>query len=344
MLLLAAVLLAAGGPLGLRTQGPLRELFLDVTGADARRIDRADIDVRWSVANSWNEAMTLQRGSGEHATQTLDEQADALTLRGRAPWPDHASVWTALEWKITRHWGGWSDAPIESWHSLIGSFNYHRSAHARNQVHLTYADDRGRAFDVQSGTWAPGDLTARTQVALLEAPVALAARFDLKLPIGSLSQAGGSGGVDAGAGVLATWPISSWFTGHALVAMSRFSNLSAPTVLQPKPWHFTAEVSLEIDVLGSTLLVEDRLLSPLLQPGWTRPDSGATNDDDLLSSGMYADFRVHNQVSLGFRRGRFSAWISEDFTPGHNQHSVLQWVWVSNAPDVVVGIAFTQPL
>ena len=44
------------------------------------------------------------------------------------------------------------------------------------------------------------------------------------------------------------------------------------------------------------------------------------------------------------RRGRFSAWLSEDFTPGHNAASVLKWAWVSNAPDIVVGIAFTQPL
>ena len=38
-----------------------------------------------------------------------------------------------------------------------------------------------------------------------------------------------------------------------------------------------------------------------------------------------------------------SARLSEDFTPGHNGHSALSWMWVSNAPDVVVGIAFTQP-
>jgi hypothetical protein len=343
MHLLVFVLLAAGGPLGLRTQGPLRELFLDVTGADARRIDRTEIDVRWTIANTWNELMTLQRGS-EKASQLLDEQADALTLRVRAPWPHVPEVWTALEWKITEHWGGWTDAPIESWHSLIGAFNYQRSLHARNQVHLLYADDRATAFDIRSATLAPGDLTARTQAALLDAPVALAARFDLKLPVGSLSRAGGSGGVDAGIGLVATWPMASWATVHGLLAVSRFSNLSAPTALQPKRWHFTAEVSFELEALGSTFLIEDRVLSPLLQPGWRYVDGNPVNDDALLSSGFYADFRTHNQISIGFRRGRFSGWISEDFTPGSNGHSVLGWAWVSNAPDVVIGLAFTQPL
>jgi hypothetical protein len=337
------VVLVAGGPLGLRTQGPLRELFLDMTGTDARPLERSEIDLRWTVANTWNEQMSLQRGS-ERASQVLDEQADSLTLRVRAPWPGFPRVWSALEWKITQHWGGWSDRPIESWHSLVGAFNYERSLHARNQVRLVYADDGGTAFDIGSAKLAPGDLTARTQVTLLDGPVAVAARLDVKLPVGSLSAAGGSGGVDAGAGMVATWPLATWATLHGLVALSRFSHLSAPTALQPKRWHFTAEASLELDVLGSTLIIEDRVLSPLLEPGWRRLDDGAPNDDSLLSSGLYADFRAHNQISIGLRRGRFSTWISEDFTPGRNGHSVVNWLWVSNAPDIVVGFAFTQPL
>jgi len=338
---LLLLLVAAGGPLGLRTQGPLRELFLDVTAADARPIDRPDFDLRWSVANTWNETMTLQRGT-QWATQTLDEQADSLSLRVRTPWPRFPKVWTAFEWKLTEHWGGWSDAPIESWHSLIGSFNYQRSMFARNRVHLVYMDSAATAFNLQSGTLAPGDFTTRTQVPLLEGPVALAARFDFKLPIGSLSAAGGSGGIDAGAAMVATWPAAPWATLHALAAVSRFSGLSANTALQPKRWHFTGEISLELDLLGSTFLVEDRILSPLLQPGWV-PANAPGGEDELLSTGLFADFRAHNQISFGFRRGRFSFWLSEDFTPGSNPGSVITWMWVSNAPDVVLGCAFTQP-
>jgi hypothetical protein len=336
-------LVAAGGPLGLRTQGPIRELFLDVTAADARPIDHAEIDVRYSVANTWNEPMVLHRSS-EWAAQTMDEQADALTVRVKAPWPGHPAVWSAVEWKLTEHWGGWTDRAIESWHSLIGAFNYQRSLYGRNQVRLLYADARGSAFDVRSPTLAPGDLTARTQILLLEAPFALAARLDLKVPLGSLSAAGGSGGFDAGAGLVATWPISPSLTLHALAAVSRFSNLAASTALQPKPWHFTAEGSLELEIGSFTLLLEDRVVSPLLHPGWSRVDNGDTSQDALLSSGLYADFRPHNQISIGLRRGRFSTWLSEDFTPGPNPASVMKWGWVSNAPDVVVGIAFTQAL
>jgi len=339
---LFALLLGLGGPLGLRTQGPLRELFLDVTGADARPLARPELDVRWTMANTWNEQMTLQRGA-QWAAQMLDEQADSISLRLKMPWPRYPRVWSALEWKLTRHWGGWSDGPIESWHSLIASFNYQRSMFPRSQVRLLYADAGGTAFDVRSGTLAPGDLTARTQASILEGPVAVAARFDFKLPIGSLSAAGGSGGVDAGVGMVATWPLTSWLTLHGLLAVSRFSNLSAPTALQPKPWHFTAEASAELDFWGGTFLVEDRVLSPLLMPGWSLSDPNV-DDNALLSSGLYAGFRSHNQISFGYRRGRFSFWLSEDFTPGGNPRSVLKWMWVSNAPDVVLGFAFTQPL
>jgi len=338
---LLAILFA--GPLGLRTQGPLRELVLDVTGADARPIERPEIDVRWSMANTWNEFMTLVRGE-QQARQELDEQADSISVRVAAPWPWARRVSTALEWKITEHWGGWSDRPIEAWHSLIGAFNYQRAINPRNQITLTYSDDGGTAFDIHSATLAIGDLTARTQLALLDAPVAIAGRFDFKVPVGSLSSAGGSGGFDAGAGLCSTWPFASWGTLHGLLAISAFSHLSTPTALQPKTWHLTAEISFEARVGETTLLLEDRVLSPLLEPGWTRLPSGVGGDDALLSSGLYAGFRSHNQISFGIRRGRLSAWMSEDFTPGSNPHSVQHWLWVSNAPDVVIGVAFTQRL
>ncbi len=329
--------------MGLRTQGPLRELFLDVTIADARPISRPEFDVRWTMANTWNELMTLQRGDSL-AFQELDEEADALSFRLAVPWPHLPRVSTALEWKITEHWGGWSDRPIEAWHSLIGAFNYQRSINPRNQINLRYWDSGGTAFSFDSPKLAPGDVTARTQVSLFQAPVALAARFDFKLPTGQLSAAGGSGGIDAGAGLCATWPFNDWGTLHGLFAVTRFSHLDAPTDLQPRTWHYTWEASLEVRIGETTVLFEDRLVSPLLETGWKRLTSGVGGDDAFLSSGYYADFRSHNQISFGLRRGRFSFWLSEDFTPGPNPHSVVPWLWVSNAPDVVLGIAFTQPL
>jgi len=72
--------------------------------------------------------------------------------------------------------------------------------------------------------------------------------------------------------------------------------------------------------------------------------SGLGGDDALLSSGLYADFRVHNQISFGARWRNFTLWLSEDFTPGSNPHSVQTWIYVDNAPDVVLGFAYTVSL
>ncbi len=335
-------------PLGLRTQGPLRELFLDVTAADARSLVRPELDVRYSLANTWNEPMFLV--SERHAgAQELDEQADSVTVRLRVPWsrvlgPGFARVFTAFEGRMTLHWGGYTDAAIERWHSVSGAFNYRRGAYPRNRLNLVFSDDGGTAFDLRGGTaLAIGDVVLRNQLTLLEAPEwGVAARLDLKVPTGALGQAGGSGGFDAAGALLGTLEATGWLTLHGLAAVSAFSGLACDCSLQPKTWHFTAGLSVAASWGETTFLIEDRVLSPLFPGGWGR--APANGDDGLLSSGLFADFRVHNQISFAVRRGRFSAWISEDFTPGPNPRSTLKWAWSSNAPDVVLGLAFTQPL
>ena len=52
LLFSTAAIAQSRAPLGLRTQGPLRELFLDLTGADARSLAAPELDVRYSIANS----------------------------------------------------------------------------------------------------------------------------------------------------------------------------------------------------------------------------------------------------------------------------------------------------
>jgi len=343
-----AVRAQSRAPLGARTQGPLRELFLDMTGADARSLAAPELDVRYTIANTWNEQMTVTDGRSP-VTQELDEQADSLAVRYRAPWsralgPSFARVSTALEGRLTLHWGGWTDRPIEAWHSLTGAFNFRRDANPRNRLHLLFRDGRGTAFDLSgSAALAVGDLVLRNQLTLGEgADWGVAARLDLKLPVGSLGNAGGSGGFDAGAGLLGTIEPTGWLALHGMLAVSAFSELACTCALQPKTWHFTAEFSAAASWGDTTFLVEDRALSPLFPAGWNREP--ANGDDGLLSSGAYADFRVHNQVSFAVRRGRFTVWFSEDFTPGPNPRSTLKWAWSSNAPDALLGISFTQPL
>jgi len=212
-------------------------------------------------------------------------------------------------------------------------------------LRLVFRDDGGTAFDLGGApVLAVGDLALRNQITLAEAASwGVAARLDLKVPVGSLASAGGSGGFDAGAGLLATLEPTDWLTLHGLVALSAFSELACTCSLQPKTWHFTGEISAAASWGKTTFLIEDRALSPLFPGGWNRnpPTNG---DDGLLSSGFFADFRVHNQVTFAVRRGRFTVWLSEDFTPGPNPRSTLSWAWSSNAPDILLGLSFTQPL
>jgi len=362
VLAFAVALLCAAGdapsraPLGTRTQGPLRELFLDVTAADARQSQSSELELRYSIANTWNEPMSVGHGPSI-SSQEMDEQADSLTVRYRTPW----SRWlgekfdafaTTVEGRLTLHWGGYTDRGIEAWHGLVGAFNYERSTFPRNEVHLALGDEGGTAFRIDGPTATVGDVVLRNQASLFEGgePLSgtesrrygLAARLDLKLPVGPLSSAGGSGGFDAGIALLGTAELTNWLTAHALFSMSRFSNFACNCALQPREWHGGFEASLAASLGGTTFLVEDRVVSPLLDSGWSRVAWRGNNG--ILASGLYAGFRAHNQVTFAIRRGRFTFWLSEDGTPGSNPPSALPFLYMSNAPDVVVGLSFRQPL
>jgi hypothetical protein len=54
---------------------------------------------------------------------------------------------------------------------------------------------------------------------------------------------------------------------------------------------------------------------------------------------MAALFRPHNQLSVGVRRGPFTLWVSEDVTPGGGDPANRLY-YLSNAPDIVLGLAF----
>ena len=99
-LLALATTAGLDAPLGVRTPGTFRELFLDVTSADARAPRAAEWDARWLLANDWSTPTTLVR-AGRRVQLRSDEQADALSLTVRLPW------WSAEE-------GGYLRRPTET--------------------------------------------------------------------------------------------------------------------------------------------------------------------------------------------------------------------------------------
>ncbi len=350
---------ALQGPLGVRTQGVLRELFLDPILLDARPLERVEIDLRWAAANSWSTPTHLLAANDlDEAQLRTDEQADSLTMRVRAPWsrwldggpilpgssrPLWARLGTAVEWRLTEHWGGWSDGAIGGFHHLIGGFDYERDKYAANTVALFLGNLNGGpvAFDLRSSTFAWGDLVLRNQALLAEGPWgALGARLDLKAPTGALARAGSSGGFDGMFGIAGTALLAPAWTLHAMAALSIYSDFAAPILLQPERAHGSFEASLEWNLGAVELLLEDRLLTQLLHGGWTWLQFGGS--DGFISSAWAASFRAHNQITLGARFRDFSFWLSEDYTPGSNPRSVIRWVYVSNSPDIVAGLSWTH--
>jgi hypothetical protein len=352
----------AAAPLGGGTPGPVRQLFLDPVLADARAVGSPSLALRLEDANSWSAPVLVARGGRVVAVQ-LDTQADALALSARLPWSAlggasggwRARVASTFAWRLTAFWGGFEDGGIEAWHSIVGAYNFRRDLYPRDRVNLRLAERGGAGFDLGSSRISPGDLVAGTQILFAsggstrvrggapdEPGWGLSARLDVKAPTGSLARAGGSGGVDAGLSLLATVELAPWAVLHGLVFGTVVSPFASSIALQPRRLHAGADVSLVVLAGGWALAVEDRILSPLLEAGWTVLDGG--NDALFLSSAAAALFRVHNQISVGVRRGPFALAFSEDFTPGPNPRGARKWFYSSNAPDVVLALTFVVPL
>ncbi|WP_248346035.1 DUF3187 family protein [Anaeromyxobacter paludicola] len=381
LLLLALALPAAAGdrrdlaaPLGLGTDGTIRELFLDMPIADARA-PRAGLDVRWSMANDWSAPTYAASGAKLVEIQT-DEQSDSLTLSLRAPWsrllgpgpvvsgrPLFDRLSTTLDWRVTQHWGGWSDGTIEWWHGFAGFYNFERNQYPRNAVHVTLGEVGGKqTLDLRSAQVSFGDLAVRTQYLLADggAPLVpgqgpdatrwgLSARLDLKAPVGRLSNLGGSGGFDAGVGLLGTYELTSFLVAHAMASGQWWSGFAGEQPLQPLNFHWTAEVSLALLLGPVALVVEDRVVSAMFDDGgWTRvnplPLAPGQSPPSLAASAWAATFRAQNGITGGLRWGRFTVWFAEDWTPGSNPTGVYKWFYDSNAPDVEIGLGYSQPL
>jgi hypothetical protein len=352
---------AAQGPLEQRIPGTLRDLFLEVVPWDARAPAGGRIRLGWSMANDWSTPTVLGKGS-ETVYLRLDEQADALDLSLRLPWSATAPLgpaWlrrvsSALEARVTWHWGGWSDGAIQAWHSGWVFYGFGRRLYPPDQVHVNLGAPGASALaDVQATTFAVGDLVLRNQVLLWEggeplapgpaARAGVSLRLDVKFPTGSLARLGGSGGWDVALGASGTWQVAPWLVGHATGAVAAWSGLPGRFPMQPARWHGSLDLSLVFLAGDWSVVLEDRLTSPIFEPGWSYVDAGP--DGELQTSATYAATRTQNQVTLGVRWGPLTLWISEDYFLGWNPGAgPNSWFYNSNAPDLAMGLALTLGL
>jgi hypothetical protein len=321
--------------------------------ADARGPARTSLDLRWSMANSWSVPTTLTRGADTVVVQ-LVAQIETLQLAVAVPWRRFSTgavadrLSTTLEGRVLAVWGGWSDGGIEAWHALVGSTNFGRDLWPRDKVAVRLAQlDGPTVVDASSSRAAFGDVVIRNALRLVGAspagvasPWTLALRLDLKLPTGSPDRLGGSGGVDGGVGLAATFLATRWLTAHALASLRAVSDLPHGIALQPRRFQAGFDLSLVARLGAIALLVEDRISSPLFERGWRLPEETVASSP----SAWYALFNPHNQVSVGLRWRELTAFFSEDFTPGGRlavDHAA-DWFYESNAPDVVFGIAWAH--
>ncbi len=347
------------GPLGVRTPGVFRDLFLDMPLADARGPRGPDagvrLDLRWWFSNDWSVPTRLARGADVVWVQQ-DAQTDALELAATVPWSRlGAAPWLA-RWQTTAglrlltRWGGWSDGMIEDWHDAIGSWNFQREYHPRDAVHLRLAVEGGRTLaDLRRPGTTLSDLALRTSGRLLAGaprddgalPWAVALRADLELPTGRLGALGGSGGVEAGLGVAATAAPLRWLTFHGQGALRLVPALSHDLPLRPRTVHWGVDLAVVVRLWGRVALVaEDRLSSPLFRGGWSLP--AGTKEPEATA--YYGLFRLQNQISGGIRLGEVTVFFSEDFTPGRRLAADPgpRWFYNSNAPDFVFGVSWAR--
>lgn len=336
-------------PLGVVTPGPLRLLLLDLPLIDPRP-GPATLDVRWELANSWSTPTLLTRNERFVLVQ-LDEQSDALVVSLRLPWdrlvgpgPWAERLATTVEWRLMQHWGGYTDGVIEAWH-VLGAYNrFKRPDYPSDRVGLTLLEPGGaRVASVTSARLAAGDLALRTALRLAEGqldgrPWAAALRLDLKLPVGRPADFGGSGGVDAGAGLGGSAALAGWLTVHAQLSARRVSQLPGGLPLRLRPWQYGAELSLVAWRGDWALLAETRAQSALFERGWKL--FGDPTQGDALT----AVTRSQNQLGFGLRWRGLTAWFLEDFTIGDRPETRWLWFYNSNAPDLVVGLGLVTAL
>jgi hypothetical protein len=352
LLLAAAPARASDAPLGVRSDGLFRTLFLDPILADARPRPGPALDVRWSGSNTWSTPTRVLRGD-QVAEVSADQQTDALTISGRAPWsalaggpPWLARGSSALEWRLTQSWGGWSDGLVSTFHRTIDVFDFDRRRFPADAVRVRLgAPGAPPAIDVATPRLVPGDLVLRSAFALARGGGAaagagdgwtVALRLDVKAPTGPLALGGGSGGWDAAAGIAASAEVLPWLTVHGLAALGAWSDLPGSSPLRVRRWHPSGELSLVARRGRWAFLLEDRVSGAVFEGGWRYDGTDARR----RGSAYAALFLPLNQLSVGIRRGPVTVWVSEDVTPGTADRR-NPFYYLSNAPDVTLGVAVT---
>jgi len=311
----------------------LRELFLEVTGADARSLPSPELDVRYTIANtgtsrwpSWLDRTRRRRSWTSRRTPLRCGGA----CRVACARPGFARFSTAVEGRLTMHWAGHrpshrSLALVQRRLQLPARRLSAQPAPSplRRRRRPGLRARRGLAFAV-------GDLVLRNQVTLAEAPGwGVAARLDLKLPVGSLGRA-----ADPAGSMPAPACSGRWSRRAADLARAP----RAERVLGAGLHLFAAaeDLALHRRAVHRGVLGRDHLpgRGPRAPRRSSRPAGPAWPRTATTACSPRAPSRTSactNQVSFALRRGRLPSGSART-SPRANPHSSLKWAWSSNAP------------
>ncbi len=248
--------LAAGqldDPLPIRNQLPLSLPFLEQTPRSAYLLPAGAV----CVALTMDYESTLIASDGildryrADDFMTLDglvskpvvEQTAAASPSGNAYYVDGETLRAVVDVRVgiarrfeagmeiplLLHTAGFMDPLIDSFHSTLGLPDGGRGWFARDQSVVAYADHGDILYvdDAQGGV-RPGDLSLSGRGTLAqdrEGRASLAGAITLKLPTGRADRLDGSGSVDLGAGLQASWRLdrSTWHAGYQYTRLGGWS-------------------------------------------------------------------------------------------------------------------------
>ncbi len=198
-------------PLAVVNDAALRLPFVRALPQSACPAKRAEIEARLDLANQY---VVLQVGA---RTAVLVAETYRFDLAAAAPLGHGREI--RVELPVRARSGGFMDAPIESWHDLLGLPQDTRPEHPRNRVRFQVTDSSAARplLEETRSEVGLGDVTIRLLQRLRggSGGPSLAHRAAVKVPTGSSDDLFGSGAFDLALGLAATARLAAGLWAHA---------------------------------------------------------------------------------------------------------------------------------
>jgi len=143
----------------------------------------SDFTLSYDIANDADDKLLPTE------TLIIDSESQALNLAIRRRLGERIELRVDVPW--VRHSGGFLDAAIKDWHSVLGLSNSARET-PNDQLQLLYERDGTTYFDLSSSTSGIGDV----RLSAAYAWPAVTLRAGVKLPTGDAARLTGSGATD----------------------------------------------------------------------------------------------------------------------------------------------------